>query len=99
MDAHLAELLSLKEVASVVPGNRTARTIWKWATSGVNGVILETVCVGRSRFTSMECVERFIDGLTSKRMSVDSACDSRRKTSGRIDERTRMSLVAKGLLR
>ena len=34
-------------------------TLWRWATTGVHGVKLETIMAGGSRVTSLEAVERF----------------------------------------
>jgi len=98
MESPLSTLLSLKEAAAVLPGRRSARTVWKWATSGVNGVVLETVFVGRERFTSPERIERFISESTSKRNRREST-NRTGCVRGRLGERTKLSLVAKGLLR
>jgi hypothetical protein len=40
-------------------------TLWRYATDGFQGVILETKKVGGTRATSMEAVERFINAVTA----------------------------------
>jgi hypothetical protein len=43
------------------------QTLWRWATKGCSGVVLETVCVGGSRCTSKEALQRFFAGVTRAR--------------------------------
>jgi hypothetical protein len=35
----------------------------RWADTGVDGVVLETVKVGGRRFTSLEAIERFLSRI------------------------------------
>lgn len=39
-------------------------TVYRWATKGVRGRILETVRVGGVRYTSVEALERFLSAPT-----------------------------------
>jgi hypothetical protein len=39
-------------------------TLWRWATTGVRGVKLETIMAGGTRATSLEAIERFFEELT-----------------------------------
>jgi hypothetical protein len=50
-------------------------TLWRWSTTGVRGVKLETVMAGGSRATSLEAIERFFEALTqaADRQPVASA--------------------------
>lgn len=41
-------------------------TLARWASAGVNGVVLESFKVGGSRMTSVEACERFIQRLSGK---------------------------------
>jgi len=63
------ELITLKEVAAMVPGlcggRMNPQTVYRWATRGVRGVKLETVMVGGRRLTSREAVRQFIETLTA----------------------------------
>jgi hypothetical protein len=42
-------------------------TSYRWSTRGVRGIVLETVQVGGTRYTSAEAVQRFTDALTRAR--------------------------------
>lgn len=43
------------------------QTLFRWATKGCSGVVLETIRVGGSRCTSREALQRFFDALTAAR--------------------------------
>ena len=40
---------------------------YRWTTRGVRGVVLETVQIGGTRYTSVEAFQRFTNALTSAR--------------------------------
>lgn len=46
------------------PGSRNRKvsiaTIYRWLTKGVRGAKLETMVMGKARFTSKEAIERFL---------------------------------------
>jgi hypothetical protein len=39
-------------------------TLWRWTTTGVRGIKLDSVMAGGSRATSLEAIERFFAALT-----------------------------------
>lgn len=55
-------LLTLQQARSEFPGGRDKgiATVFRWADKGVRGVRLETLRVGRTRYTSREAIDRFI---------------------------------------
>ena len=62
-------LISLAEAAKAVPRRRRGRkthlsTIYRWATIGVRGIVLETLQCGGSRVTSREAMQRFFERLS-----------------------------------
>lgn len=64
-------LLPLAQAAKRLPRLRADRpvspcTLWRWATSGLRGVRLETVKVGSVRCTSVEALERFLGALNGR---------------------------------
>lgn len=61
-------LLTFSEAAEYLPqGHRpTKPTWWRWWRYGLYGVKLETVVVGRSRYTTAEAVMRFAAQLTDR---------------------------------
>jgi hypothetical protein len=68
IDSTHETLLTLKQAARTVPG-RSGRhphvaTIYRWATRGVRGVILETLQVGGTKCTSREALQRFFEAIT-----------------------------------
>ena len=62
-------LLSFPEASRRLPCGRAGRpthpsTINRWAKAGLRGIRLETICVGGSRFTSIEALQRFFERLS-----------------------------------
>ncbi|HLA84322.1 MAG TPA: DUF1580 domain-containing protein [Thermoguttaceae bacterium] len=71
IDISLEETFSLTDAAKRLPCRRKGKrpnvaTLYRWAQQGVRGVRLETICVGATRCTSMEAIQRFCDALTAK---------------------------------
>jgi hypothetical protein len=69
IDSTTETLISLSEAAKAVPRRRKGRkthlsTIYRWATVGVRGVVLETLQCGGSRVTSREALQRFFERLS-----------------------------------
>lgn len=59
------KLLTLEEAARLFPGKGGRilhiSTVFRWATKGAKGVLLESIRVGGKRYTSREALQRFID--------------------------------------
>jgi hypothetical protein len=77
-------LISLAEAAKAVPSRRAGRPthiscIYRWTTSGVRGVVLESIQIGGSRFTSREAISRFFAALTQQ--SNAAVAESKERTS------------------
>lgn len=65
-------VLSLSEAAKhrALPRRRKGKrpcvsTLYRWSTSGCNGVRLETIRVGGTLCTSVEAIQRFAERLTA----------------------------------
>jgi hypothetical protein len=74
IDTTTERLIPFSEAAKLLPSRHAGRrvavsTIWRWHHPGVSGVNLETVCVGGSRFTSAEALDRFFQAVTAARQS------------------------------
>src|SRR5262249_3689525 len=70
IDVAVEPLITLTEAAALVPRRRRGRktsvtTLCRWASSGVRGVVLESIQVGGSRCTSIGALQRFFDSLSS----------------------------------
>ena len=59
-------LLSLTAAAKETPGRPTVRTVWRWASSGVSGVKLQTLKVGGRTYTSRQALQRFLAELNEQ---------------------------------
>jgi hypothetical protein len=69
IDSTTETLISLTEAAKSVPRRRRGRkthlsTLYRWATVGVRGVVLESLQCGGSRVTSREALQRFYERLS-----------------------------------
>lgn len=62
-------LLTFDEAAELFPPARrpSHATWWRWWKHGISGIRLETIVVGRSRFTTAAAVQRFAASMTDHR--------------------------------
>ena len=65
IDVSCEKLIRLEDVRDYIPSGRRGKKLskavmYRWALKGVTGILLETVKVGGSRFTTVEAIERFI---------------------------------------
>lgn len=58
--------ISLRDAAKYLPTRPHFATVWRWATRGVKGVILETVLVGGQRFTTEDALNDFLQSLNGR---------------------------------
>lgn len=87
IDVSQDNLLSLSQAARYLKlGGRSfaPSTIWRWYRKGVAGVRLETICIGRARYTSAEALQRFFAAVTeakSAKASGDAVKEGQRNAS------------------
>ena len=62
-------LLTFDEAAELLPPARrpSHATWWRWWKFGLDGIRLETLVVGRSRFTTAAAIQRFAASMTDHR--------------------------------
>ena len=65
LSASLQDAITLSQAADFLPGRPHAATVWRWATSGVHGIRLQTWNVGGRRFTTVAALEAFLQALNS----------------------------------
>ena len=78
IDAARESVLSFGEAARYVgklKGGKALsfQTLFRWATKGCRGVVLESICIGGTRCTSKEALQRFFDGVTRARASATAS--------------------------
>jgi hypothetical protein len=66
IDSQIEQLITLGEAAATLPCRRAGRktsvsTLYRWASSGCRGRVLETLQVGGSKLTSRESLQRFFE--------------------------------------
>ena len=71
IDISIEKVVSLTEATTHLPRRRAGKstnvaTLYRWAQIGCRGIRLETLCVGATRCTSMEALQRFFDALTAQ---------------------------------
>ena len=69
IDPHTETLIDFAEAARNVPRKASgklvhAKTVARWALSGIRGIRLESICVGGRRLTSKEACKRFFEAQT-----------------------------------
>ena len=65
------QLITLADAAAMLPRRRAGRkphvsTIYRWASRGLKGIVLETLVVGGTTCTSVDALQRFFDGLSQR---------------------------------
>ena len=78
------ELLTPAGAAKRLPNRRAGRpihisTVHRWMTTGVRGVVLESIRIGGALHTSLEALQRFADHLTTGDTSGVSVRTSRQR--------------------
>lgn len=63
IDLAQEEPLSLNQAREYLPGHPSHCTVYRYTVDGIGGVRLETVRLGRRRFTSVSAIQRFLDAL------------------------------------
>ena len=57
--------LTLHQAAQLV--NKSFPTVYRWTTSGIGGIRLETICDGERRLTSRGALQTFFERVTEYR--------------------------------
>jgi hypothetical protein len=78
IDSSSETLLTFSQAAAEQPCRRRGRrvstvTLWRWATSGCRGIVLETLQTPSGRVTSREAIARFFLALTESRRAGSSS--------------------------
>ncbi len=66
------QLIPLREAPKWIPARPSGKRVhisacYRWSSRGVRGVVLDTIKVGGSTYTSIEALQRFADELSSTR--------------------------------
>ena len=72
-------------------------TIWRWHKKGISGVKLETICIGGTRYTSVEALQRFFDAVTLAR-STQGVAEEPNAEAGSRSAATKKRLQDAGLV-
>ncbi|MGZ0172893.1 MAG: DUF1580 domain-containing protein [Planctomycetales bacterium] len=101
IDARTEELLTLTQAARRYrpPDARplAPSTIWRWHKKGISGVRLETVCMGGTRYTSAEALQRYFAQVTAAKEAGLSIEESLEQPGTRTPQ-SRQRLEDAGLL-
>lgn len=78
IDTTSEQLLTFTEACKVLPRRRRGKrpslqTLYRWASKGCRGIKLEFVCIGGTRCTSREALQRFFDRLTEQAQASTAA--------------------------
>lgn len=65
IDIHKETLVTLSEAAALLPDRPHVSTLHRWRMNGIHGVRLESVQIGRKRYTSQEALARFVAATTA----------------------------------
>jgi hypothetical protein len=57
----------MDEAAAILPGSVSSKTLYRWTTAGLRGVVLKSWFIGGRRYTNREAVDRFNAAVTEAR--------------------------------
>ena len=87
IDIETEQLVPIRQVPRLLPPRPSGRrvhisAVYRWMSRGIRGVVLESVKVGGSTYTSMEALQRFAD-----RLSAGGGPESKGEMQGAARER------------
>lgn len=62
------DVLSLSEAAEVLPGKISTSTIWRWATSGQRGILLDSLRIGGRIYTTRRALQSFCEAVSKRQL-------------------------------
>jgi hypothetical protein len=71
------DLVPLKRVPEIAPGNPHYGTVSRWVSVGVRGVRLKTLEVGGHTFTSQTALQEFFDAVTAAKAANKKSSPAR----------------------
>jgi hypothetical protein len=97
IDIESEQLITFAEASKTLPGRPNVATLWRWRTSGVRGVKLESILCCGKRWTSREKLQLFLELSTAVAdgKSIPTRTNRQRKPD---DDVTNKELQAAGLL-
>jgi hypothetical protein len=79
IDLDLEPLVPLKNAVELVPGGVHYHTLLNWAIRGIRGHKLETILIGRRRYTSEAAIKRLIQNLNPETHDNPPSAAERRR--------------------
>ena len=74
IDPFKETMLPLAKAARKIPGRTVSpQTIYRWCSTGIDGVKLETLVIGGRMQTSIEALEAFFAAVTEAKQSAQSS--------------------------
>ena len=70
IDIAIEQVVSLTAATKILPQRRkgvrpNVATLYRWSQQGCRGIRLETICIGATRCTSLEALQRFFNAITA----------------------------------
>ena len=94
IDIETEQLVPLKEMPRCLPlraGKPVAiSTLWRWSSTGVKGVQLETVLVGGQRYSSLEAFRRFVAAGNLGKVKTTDPGQASQKTTKTLEKLDRL---------
>jgi len=83
IDPFKEKLISFRDLTKQLPGRNGKRlniaTVYRWATAGRRGVVLDSILVGGVRYTSEGAVRRFFAGVSAAENPHSTPTPAQRK--------------------
>ncbi len=99
IDLERETLIPLRDVPKRLPPRTNDRrlhisAVYRWATRGVRGVVLETIRIGGTTFTSVQALQRFAEAQSRDSSSTPAgpSTQARQRAIASASERVRREL-------
>lgn len=102
IDVAAESLIPLRDVPRCLPPRPNGKrvhisAVYRWTLRGIKGVVLETIRVGGTRYTSREAIQRFSEQLTGAPAVLPSPAKAGRVRQRQIEQANAAVSKALGL--
>ena len=87
----------ISQQAKRLPNRPAASTVWRWATKGTRGEVLDSKIIGGQRYVSDEAMDRFLTALNEPQQAAPAKTPRSRRQRSESKKRAAEILAARGI--
>lgn len=102
IDAGNETLIALRDVPRCLPARPNGKrlhisAVYRWTLRGIKGIVLESIRIGGTTYTSREAIQRFSERLTGPPPAQIPPANASRVRQQQLDQANRAVMRALGL--